>query len=113
MPRLTTGGLDEGITYKFFLEILSILTVHAPATYCYVRRDLRKYRSPSEGAAGLAFPMLTSGLALAAGPGRLLLPMTLEGCSKAQGPGDAYPPALAGPCGVFVRIKRPCSRDVL
>ncbi len=39
--------------------------------------------------------------------------MTQQGCSKAQGPGDADPPALAGPCGVFVRIKRPCTRVVL
>ena len=33
-------------------------------------------------AAGLAFLMLTSGLALAAGPGRLLLPMTLKAAPR-------------------------------
>ena len=39
-PSPTTGRLSEGITWKFFLEILSTLTVHAPDDSCYVRRDL-------------------------------------------------------------------------
>ncbi len=111
MPSLTTCRLSEGNTWKFFVEILSILSVPAPDASCYARGDLISMLTSvtwsgaltaGRLAAGLAFLMLTSGLALAAGPGRLLLPMTLEGCSKAQGPGDAYPPALAGPCGVFV-----------
>ncbi len=40
LPSLTTGRLSEGITWKFFLEILSILTVHALDASCYIRRDL-------------------------------------------------------------------------
>ena len=40
LPSLIIGRLSERITWKFFLEILSILTVHASATFCYVRRDL-------------------------------------------------------------------------
>ncbi len=39
LPSLTPGRLDEGITCKFFLEILSILTVPALDASCYVRRD--------------------------------------------------------------------------
>ncbi len=40
LPSLTTGRLCEGNTWNFFVEILSILTVHAPDASCYVRRDL-------------------------------------------------------------------------
>ena len=40
LPILIIGRLCEGNTWKYFLEILSILTVHAPATSCYVCRDL-------------------------------------------------------------------------
>jgi len=39
LPSLTTGRLCEGNTWKFFLEILSILTVHVPDASCYIRRD--------------------------------------------------------------------------
>ncbi len=42
LPSLTPGRLSEGITWHFFLEILSILTVAAPDALYYVRRDLRK-----------------------------------------------------------------------
>jgi len=42
LPILIIGRLSEGITWKFFVEILSILTVHAPDVSCYIRRDLRK-----------------------------------------------------------------------
>ena len=37
LPSLTTGRLCQGNTWKFFLEILSILTVHAPDAFCYAR----------------------------------------------------------------------------
>ena len=40
LPILIIGRLSERITWKCFLEILSILTVHAPDDSCYVRRDL-------------------------------------------------------------------------
>ncbi len=43
MPRLpspTIGRLSEGITWNFFVEILSILTVHVPDASCYTRRHL-------------------------------------------------------------------------
>ena len=40
LPSLTTGRLCEGNTWKLILEILSILTVHAPEASCYIRRDL-------------------------------------------------------------------------
>ncbi len=40
LPSLTTGRLSEGNTWKFFMEILSILTVHVPDASCYTRRDL-------------------------------------------------------------------------
>jgi len=40
LPILIIGRLREGITWNFFVEILSILTVHAPDASCYVRRDL-------------------------------------------------------------------------
>ena len=39
MPSLTTCRLSEGNAWKFFLEILSILTVPAPDASCYARRD--------------------------------------------------------------------------
>ncbi len=44
MPWLTIliiGRLSERIAWKFFLEILSILTVPAPDASCYARGDLR------------------------------------------------------------------------
>ncbi len=43
MPWLTIliiGRLSERIAWKFFLEILSILTVPAPDASCYARRGL-------------------------------------------------------------------------
>ena len=40
LPSLTTDRLSEGITWNFFVEILSILTVPAPDASCYIRRDL-------------------------------------------------------------------------
>ncbi len=40
LPSLIIGRLYEGNTWKLFLEILSILTVHAPDAACYIRRDL-------------------------------------------------------------------------
>ncbi len=40
LPILIIGRLSERIAWKFFLEILSILTVHAPNVSCYIRRDL-------------------------------------------------------------------------
>ena len=40
LPILIIGRLYEGNTWKLFLEILSILTVHAPDASCYIRRDL-------------------------------------------------------------------------
>ncbi len=40
LPILIIGRLSERTTWKFFVEILSILTVHTLDASCYIRRDL-------------------------------------------------------------------------